>query len=241
MFIIGSWNIWDLNGVQKQKVVHAWAQKNSLDIFGILETKVNAANLAVVQTNLAPFHWNYYSNTTSNTTCRILVGWNTYKLNLTCLHRAPQWLTCEATHISLPHPIKITFIYGHNTLAERHDLWNYITQESSLNCCIPWIIMGDFNAIMQTGDRTGGDTHWPRHQDDFATCISQSELMQTLYTCIKYTWHNGQHGCNTIQKKLDWVFGNSSMFNSWPTTHATFEPRNISDHNAMIICLHSLN
>ena len=122
MFIIGSWNIWGLNGLQKQKTVHTWAQKNSLDIFGILETKVNAAHLAAVQSHLAPSHWNYYSNTASNSTCRILVGWNTQKLNLTCLHQAPQWLTCEANHTSLLHPIKITFIYGHNTPAERHDL-----------------------------------------------------------------------------------------------------------------------
>jgi len=172
MFIIGSWNIWGLNGLQKQKIVQAWAQKNSLDIFGLLETKVTAANITAVQTTLAPSHWQYHSNIASNPTCRILVGWNPHKLHLNCIHSAPQWLTCEATHTSLPHPIKITFIYGHNTPAERHDLWHYIAQESSQNSCIPWIVMGDFNAILQVGDRTGGDTHWPRHQDDFATCIS---------------------------------------------------------------------
>jgi exonuclease III len=57
MFIIGSWNIWGLNGLQKQKIVQAWAQKNSLDIFGLLETKVTAANITAVQTTLAPSHW----------------------------------------------------------------------------------------------------------------------------------------------------------------------------------------
>jgi hypothetical protein len=241
MFIIGSWNIWGLNGLQKQKTVHVWAQKNSLDIFGLLETKVSAANLANVQPTLAPLHWQYLTNIASNPTCRILVGWNPHKLHLTCLHSAPQWLTCEATHTSLPHPIKITFIYGHNTPAERHDLWHYIAHESSLNSCIPWIVMGDFNAIMTVGDRTGGDIHWPRYQDDFSTCINQSELMQAPYTGIKYSWHNGQHGCNTIQKKLDWVFGNTCFFTSWPASHATFEPRSISDHSAMILRLHSLN
>jgi len=241
MFIIGSWNIWGLNGLQKQKIVQAWAQKNSLDIFGLLETKVTAANITAVQTTLAPSHWQNHSNIASNPTCRILVGWNPHKLHLNCIHSAPQWLTCEATHTSLPHPIKITFIYGYNTPAERHDLWHYIAQESSQNSCIPWIVMGDFNAILQVGDRTGGDTHWPRHQDDFATCISQSALLQVLYTGIKYSWHNGQHGCNTIQKKLDWVFGNSCLFSSWPATNATFEPRSISDHSAMIIHLHNLS
>ncbi|KAJ6978456.1 hypothetical protein NC653_026763 [Populus alba x Populus x berolinensis] len=241
MFIISCWNIWGLNGPQKQKNVQFWAQKNNLDIFGILETKITAANITSVQATLAPPYWQFYSNINSNPTCRILVGWNPHKLQLICLHSSPQWLTCEATHASLPHPIKITFIYGHNTPAERHALWHYITRESSLNTCIPWLVMGDFNAIMQTGDRIGGNIHWPRHQDDFVTCISQSALLQVPYTGIKYSWHNGQHGCNTIQKKLDWVFDNSCLFSSWPATNATFEPRSISDHSAMIIRLRRPN
>jgi hypothetical protein len=100
--------------------------------------------------------------------------------------------------------------------------------------------MGDFNAIFSADDKTGGDSTWPRHQDDFATCMSQAELLQAPFTGLKFTWHNGQHGCNTIQKKLDWVFGNPSLFFTWPATHATFQPRSISDHSAMILSLHSL-
>nr|TKS12516.1 hypothetical protein D5086_0000062530 [Populus alba] len=240
MFIVGSWNIWGLNGLHKQKTVHAWTQKHKLDIFGLLETKVDAANLAALQPNLAPPHWKFHSNIASSPTCRILVGWNAQKLNLTCLHTASQWLTCEATNHSTPTPIRITFIYGHNTPAERHTLWNYISHESSQNSNIPWIVMGDFNAILSAADRTGGDSNWPRHQDDFASCMSQAELLQAPSTGLKFTWHNGQHGCNTIQKKLDWVFGNPSLFSTWPATQATFQPRNVSDHSAMILSLHSL-
>jgi len=240
MFIVGSWNIWGLNGLHKQKTVHEWTTKNKLDIFGLLETKLEAANLAALQPNLAPSHWKYHSNIASSPTCRILVGWNTQKLNLTCLHKASQWLTCEATSYNTPQPIRITFIYGHNTPAERHTLWNYIAHESSLNSHVPWIVMGDFNAILSADDRIGGDSAWPRHQDDFATCMSQAKLLQAPATGLKFTWHNGQHNCNTIQKKLDWVFGNPSLFSTWPATHATFQPRSISDHSAMILRLHSL-
>jgi exonuclease III len=74
MFIVGSWNIWGLNGLQKQKTVHAWTQKNNLDIFGLLETKISAANLAAVQTSLAPSHWQFHSNITTSSTYRILIG-----------------------------------------------------------------------------------------------------------------------------------------------------------------------
>jgi len=241
MFIVGTWNIWGLNGSQKQNNVHAWTQKNNLDIFGLLETKIGAANLESIKTKLSPSHWHYHSNITSSSTCRILVGWNTQKLHLTCLHSASQWLTCEATLPSNPTPIRLTFVYGHNTPAERLSLWRYISQASSLHTCTPWLILGDFNAIMQSGDRSGGVTNWPSYQNDFNTCIHQSALLQVPYTGLKYTWHNGQHGSNTIQKKLDWIFGNPCLFSTWPDTHATFQPRSISDHSVMILNLQRLN
>ncbi|KAJ6889556.1 hypothetical protein NC652_030338 [Populus alba x Populus x berolinensis] len=241
MFIVGSWNIWGLNGLHKQKTVHAWTQKHILDIFGLLETKITAVNLAAIQTNLAPSHWKYHSNIASSPTCRILVGWNTQKLHLNCLHTASQWLTCEATTYSSPHPIRITFIYGHNTPAERNTLWNYIAQESAINSHIPWLVMGDFNAILSAEDRTGGDNAWPSYQNDFSSCITQSELLQVPFTGLKYSWHNGQLGSNTIQKKLDWVFGNSCLLSTWPATNAIFQPRSISDHSGIILRLQQPN
>jgi len=118
-----------------------------------LETKVGPANLHSITTKLSPSHWKYHSNITSSTTCRILVGWNTQKLHLTYLHSASQWLTCEATLPNNPTPVCLTFVYGHNTPAERQSLWRYISQENSINTCTPWLLLGDFNAIMQVGDR----------------------------------------------------------------------------------------
>jgi hypothetical protein len=39
-----------------------------------LETKISAANLAAVQTSLAPSHWQFHSNITTSSTYRILIG-----------------------------------------------------------------------------------------------------------------------------------------------------------------------
>nr|TKR98077.1 hypothetical protein D5086_0000206780 [Populus alba] len=66
---------------------------------------------------------------------------------------------------------------------------------------------------MHVEDRIGGDTRWPRYQDDFSSCICQLELLQIPYTCLRYLWHNGHHGSNTIQKKLDWIFAQSAERN----------------------------
>jgi exonuclease III len=62
MFNIGSWNIRGLNGHLKQKTVLDWTTKNNLDIYGLLETKIAAANMPAVESNLAPHPWKYISN-----------------------------------------------------------------------------------------------------------------------------------------------------------------------------------
>jgi hypothetical protein len=204
-----------------------------------LETKIATHNFPETTSKLAPSYWQYHSNISSSSLCRILVGWNSKKLSLTCIHSAPQWLTCDILQPGSTTPTRITFIYAFNTPAERLTLWNYISHESSLNSDTPWIVMGDFNAIMNAEDRIGGDTRWPRHQDDFSSCIRQSELLQIPYTGLRYSWHNGQHGSNTIQKKIDWIFGNSCMISQWPAAHALFHPRCISDHSLMVLHLHS--
>nr|TKS04410.1 hypothetical protein D5086_0000141350 [Populus alba] len=179
----------------------------------------------------------FTSNIHSTSPCRILVGWNSQKVSLTYENSSSQWLSCKVTAPSLIQPLKITFIYNHNTPAERTLLWNHLSHESSLNAGLPWLVMGDFNAILHTDDRVGGDMQWYRHQDDFRHCIRQSELIQIPYTGPRFTWHNGQHGTHTIQKKLDWIFGNQCLLSTWPGAHSTFQPRHISDHSAMIFNL----
>jgi hypothetical protein len=47
--------------------------------------------------------------------------------------------------------------------------------------------MGDFNAILHTDDRVGGDMQWYQHQDDFRHCIRQSKLIQIPYTGPRFT------------------------------------------------------
>ena len=237
MISIGSWNIWGLNNLQTQKAVQEWTNKNNLELFGLLETKVAHANLDTVEAKLGLPHWKFTSNISSSTSCRILVGWNLHKISLTCVNASSQWLTCGITAPTLLVPIRVTFIYGHNTPAARTILWNHLCQESPLNANTSWIVLGDFNAIMNAGDRSGGDINWYHHQHAFSNCIRQAELIQLPYTRLKFSWHNGQQGAHTIQKKLDWIFGNSCLFSNFPAAHSIFMPRLISDHSAMLLHL----
>ncbi|KAJ7009375.1 hypothetical protein NC653_000139 [Populus alba x Populus x berolinensis] len=206
-----------------------------LGIIGLLETKISPANLNAVTTSINLPAWKFLSNAGTSPTCRILVGWDPSMFNLSCLQLSDQWVTCDVFSLITKDTFKITFVYGLNTPAGRSSLWNYIKQQAPMYSPAPWILLGDFNAILKPSDRSGGDQNWNGHQNDFGTCIQGFELTQIPYSGLKFTWHNGQLGGNAIMRKLDWIFGNHSFLLKWPSAYYKVLPRDHSDHSALIL------
>ncbi|KAJ6422145.1 hypothetical protein OIU84_027147 [Salix udensis] len=101
-----------------------------------------------------------------------------------------------------------------------------------------WLLMGDFNATLKASDSKGGDVRWAGHKNDFGDCLLAAQLHSISYSGLRYTWHNGQDNQNMILKKLDWVLGNLGFNLAWPNAQAIFQPRNMSDHSAMVLHLH---
>ncbi|KAJ6724579.1 hypothetical protein OIU85_022495 [Salix viminalis] len=237
MISLGGWNTWGLNGFQKQNSVLQWTTKNNLDIIGILETKLQASKLPHIGTLLKMPHWHFLSNSQGSNTCRIIVGWNPYKVHVTMVSYLHQWLTVEVSSIACASRLRVTFVYALNSPTDRRPLWNYLEAEAHACTSTPWLVLGDFNAIMVPHDRVGENVSWPEHRNDFPNCIHNASLIQVPYDGMRFTWHNGRQGDGTIQKKLDWVFMNQLALQQWPGIRTTFQPRSISDHSAMIMSL----
>ncbi|KAJ6724733.1 hypothetical protein OIU85_022631 [Salix viminalis] len=191
--------------------------------------------MAVIMSKVLPQRWEVLTNIGDHSNGRIVVGWDASKFQLRYLESSAQWLTCELLNHPSHSGMKLTFVYGFNTYAERTDLWDYMQRDSESNKEIPWAILGDFNAILRPGDRSGGAIDWQLHHEEFPNCINRCSLQQVPYNGIRLSWHNGQNGTNTIMKKLDWVFGNLALFNRWPAIRALFLPRQYSDHSAMVL------
>ncbi|KAJ6681808.1 hypothetical protein OIU74_020133 [Salix koriyanagi] len=237
MISVGGWNTRGLNGFQKKNSVQQWTTKNNLDIIGILETKLQASNLPHIGTLLNMHHWHFLSNSQGSNTCRIIVGWNPFKVHVTMVSYLHQWLTVEVSSVACASRLRITFVYALNSPTVRRPLWNYLEAEAQACTSTPWLVLGDFNAIMVPHDRMGGDVAWPEHRNEFPNCIHNASLIQVPYDGMRYTWHNGRQGDGTIQKKLDWVFMNQLALQQWPRIKTTFQPRTTSDHSAMITSL----
>lgn len=235
---IAAWNVRGINNPKKQKIIQQWITNNRLNIVGLLEPRIQPANMKVVEDGLGLINWEYFSNVHHSSLCRILVGWNADKVGVAMVHSASQWLTCDVTTLEDGSKIRVSFVYGLNSPLGRKALWDYLEQQKTPNSTIPWAILGDFNAILSSSDRHGGDDQWHSHMDDFPSCIGNSELIHVQTTGLHFTWHNGQHANATILRRLDWAFGNQTLLMKWPLIRTTVQPRSISDHSPLLLGLY---
>ncbi|XP_075080113.1 uncharacterized protein LOC142165463 [Nicotiana tabacum] len=92
-----------------------------------------------------------------------------------------------------------------------------------------WIVMGDFNSMLHTEDRVGGNPITLAEIAEFHRCIEQCELIELPTSGSRYTW-NDRHGDDRILSKIDWVFINTSWLNSMLVYMAHYLEEGISDH-----------
>lgn len=73
--------------------------------------------------------------------------------------------------------IIVTICYGHNAIQDRIKLW-----ESLMNCAksaaLPWIVMGDFNAIRWENEKFGGSKSNNTSMQNFNDCIDHCGLLE---------------------------------------------------------------
>ncbi|GAA0159898.1 hypothetical protein LIER_16576 [Lithospermum erythrorhizon] len=80
----------------------------------------------------------------------------------------------------------------------------------------PWILAGDFNAIMDTS-RTSGDSHPPAvAMKEFNECLEHIDVTEmTTHGCL-FTWNPNWKSKEVNARKLDYVFCNKEWLIGFP-------------------------
>ncbi|KAF9595482.1 hypothetical protein IFM89_000400 [Coptis chinensis] len=73
----------------------------------------------------------------------------------------------------------VSFIYGDPMAHKRRVVWDYLRAFKRVFSG-PWLILGDFNAVVCSAEKEGGNPIPPRHLDDFVSLIN--DLDMTLWT-----------------------------------------------------------
>ncbi|XP_060178252.1 uncharacterized protein LOC132608207 [Lycium barbarum] len=125
-------------------------------------------------------------------------------------------------------------VYGYNTVELRKSLWTHL---QTLSGNTPWIIWGDFNAILTSQDRLNGASITSHDIKDFADCVQALNINELMWGGEYYTWSNKQRGANRVYSRIDRAFGNDEWMLQYGQLGVDYGLPHISDHTPMIITL----
>ena len=196
----------------------------------VLETRVkeNKAEDILKRVFKDWFHMTNYEHSSGG---RIWFIWKE-EVRVTPVFKSDQFLTCS---IGLPDQEEFfyTCVYARNLGEERKELWEDIShhQSSALFHYKAWIIVGDFNEILDATESSGFENsgRLPSGMRDFQRMVMHCNLSDMGYQGPLFTWCNKREN-GVICKKLDRVLLNDVAVLRFPNAYSVFESRGCSDH-----------
>ncbi|XP_020259034.1 uncharacterized protein LOC109835466 [Asparagus officinalis] len=120
----------------------------------------------------------------------------------------------------------------------RKELWSDLSQIHHVIGNSPWLLSGDFNAVLGNEEKLGGVMLTDADILDFRsfTEICQLSHLKTL-GCF-YTWNNKQDSATRVWSRLDRSLVNDSWIQNFNSSHAEYLLPSFSDHSPGLISIY---
>ncbi|XP_055814273.1 uncharacterized protein LOC129883684 [Solanum dulcamara] len=102
---------------------------------------------------------------------------------------------------------------------------------------LPWLIAGDFNALLSPQDRQAGSTVSLSEVKEFVECVQNIGVAELPWRGSYYSWSNKQHESDRISSRIARTFGNYEWMLIWGHVITDYGNPGISDHCPMLITL----
>ncbi|XP_051116322.1 uncharacterized protein LOC127241355 [Andrographis paniculata] len=227
---VGVWNIRGIHQAPKKIDLMTLVKDHSLQLFGVLETKCTTKYFDDFLQRKLP-GWNSSTNFHCIKGGHIAVFWNPSTASITDIVTKEQCITLDVTSRVSATSVIISFAYGFNSLVKRRGLWNsLLCLGASLQK--PWLILGDFNSVLEPSGRICGSIVRPYDYKDFLSCVTALGLSDLPSSGCCFTWKN-----NRVWSKLDQAMVNHSWLSSNFVSSVAFLPAGFSDHSPAIVSL----
>jgi len=122
----------------------------------------------------------------------------------------------------------------HLTCSSINDL--YQNRKTSI-----WLIFGDFNLILKSSEKIGGNGIDYHHTNLFNRTLNKCDLIDLGYKGDQFTWANNQNNNDHIKERLDRFCANSNWVNFFPRFCNYHLLRYTSDHNPIMLEFFAFN
>lgn len=101
---------------------------------------------------------------------RVWLLWDSNRYNESKKSESSQMLHCEVRGITAEVECDLTIIYRFNTNEQRKELWESLKLLAQ-GITVPWLVIGDFNALLDSQDRLHRNLVHQSNIQDLAECI----------------------------------------------------------------------
>ncbi|XP_026428564.1 uncharacterized protein LOC113324456 [Papaver somniferum] len=128
--------------------------------------------------------------------------------------------------------VLVSGVHAHVKMVQRRFIWSEIQLISDLKR--PWLVIGDFNAILTMDEKVGGNSLSRRSMLDFSDCVNACELLQVPKVGLDFNWSNYQHGLKRLLCNLDRAMFNMEWLRLYSDWGYKVGVRVVSDHSPLM-------
>jgi hypothetical protein len=129
----------------------------------------------------------------------------------------------------------LTGFYGHPDPSKRYEAWALLTFLKN-QISGPWVCLGDFNEILYSSEKWGGNTRTNSQMDAFQQVLNRCQLFDLGYKGAKYTWSNFREGSGFVKERLDRGVANTGWRDLFPDAEVCVEEVTWLDHTPLALC-----
>jgi endonuclease/exonuclease/phosphatase family metal-dependent hydrolase len=122
--------------------------------------------------------------------------------------------------------VKITEgLYGEPRWEDKYKTWDKL-REPKNNSTLPWVVMGDFNEILYSHEKEGGNPRPQSYMQAFRDALADCELDDMEFSGEVFTWKRER-----IQERLDQAVASGSWLAMHPNAKLLHLEYIRSDHH----------
>lgn len=204
----------------------------------LVETRANFERIDRFRIKLSP-SWDLAAIESLGFSGGIFIFWNK-----SIGHVSPLAVSRRALHIVVSSPNHtnciISVVYNSNFSRYQRFLWHELSKISQLH--LPWLIIGDFNAVLSRQEFKGGNfSYYDRKARFFKDFVDLNNLIDFNFSGPQFTWCNNQLGPARRWARLDRCLVNLEWINVFRFYKLQHLCRAFSDHSPILlnISIHS--
>ncbi|XP_070057638.1 uncharacterized protein [Nicotiana tomentosiformis] len=165
----------------------------------------------------------------------MVILWDHTLVNVHSFVRRSQEISATIEVISTHKSWLFSFIYASTNVNCRNQLWNNLV-DMHANYKGPWFVGGDFNDVLTSNEKLGGNRVNRNRAKYLWDCINKCNLIDLGFKGCKFTWSNHRRkNKRLIMERLDKIFANNDWFSYFPNAIVTHLLKTHSDYNPLLL------